>query len=175
MKNPPFLDAIELVRTIPCPADPGKIIVVGRPSRGLTEVLPYLASLPNVIAYNPAACALTLRRNPGFLTFYDQIVYITKVDGLDKGLELLQSLTTAVNATWQHRSELVPVTSWTRAPGPLDVWALLPQTNCAQCGVPTCMAFAFGLLQQTRRAAECRVLCEDPAFAESRATLKAIL
>jgi ArsR family metal-binding transcriptional regulator len=173
--TPPLLDSIALVRTIPCPADPGRIIVVGRPSRGLAEALPYLASLPNAIAYNPDAVALTLRRNPGFITFYDQTIYITKVDGLDEGLTLLEALTQAVNATWQHRSELIPVTSRRRAPAPLDVWALLPQTNCGQCGIPTCMAFAFGLLQQTRRIADCPALREDPAFSESRATLEAML
>ena len=173
--TPPFLDSIALTRTIPCPADPGRIIVVGRPSRGLADVLPYLASLPNAIAYHPEAVALTLRRHPGFITLYDQIIYITKVDGLDEGLVLLEALTEAVNATWQHRSELIPVTSRRRAPGPLDVWALLPQTNCGQCGVPTCMAFAFGLLQQTRFVADCPPLRRDPAFAESRAALEAML
>jgi ArsR family metal-binding transcriptional regulator len=171
----PFLDSIALTRTIPCPADPGRIIVVGRPSRGMAEALPYLASLPTVIAYNPEAGALTLRRKPGFITFYDQIIYITKVNGLDEGIGLLQALADAVNATWQHRSELIPVTTRTRAPGPLDVWALLPQTNCGRCGVPTCMAFAFALLQQTRRPVECLPLREDPAFAESRAALDAML
>ncbi len=171
----PFVDSIALTRTIPCPADPGRIIVVGRPSRGMSEVLPYLASLPSAIAYNPEAVALTLRRDPGFITFYDQIIYITKVDGLDEGLALLEVLTEAVNTTWEHRSELIPVTSRRRAPRLLDVWALLPQTNCGQCGVPTCMAFASGLLQQTRHAAECPALHQDAAFAESRAALEAML
>ena len=29
-----------------------------------------------------------------------------------------------------------------RAPRPLDVWTLLPQSNCKCCGEATCMAFA---------------------------------
>jgi len=173
--TPAFLDSIALTRTMPCPADPGRIIVVGRPSRGMAEVLPYLASLPNAIAYNPEAVALTLRRDPGFITFYDQIIYITKVGGLDEGLALLEVLTEAVNTTWQHRSKLKPVTSRRRAPGLLDIWALLPHTNCGQCGVPTCMAFATGLLQQSHHVAQCPALRSDQAFADSRATLEAML
>lgn len=62
-----------------------------------------------------------------------------------------------------------------RAPRLLDVWALLPHTNCGQCGVPTCMAFASGLLQQTRHTPECPALGQDQAFAESRAALEAML
>lgn len=173
--TPCLLDSIALVRTIPCPADPGRIIVVGRPSHGLAEALPYLAALPNAIAYNPDAAALTLRRHPGFITLYDQVVNITKVDGPDEGLALLDALTQAVNATWQHRAELIPVTGRRRAPAPLDVWGLLIQTNCGACGLPTCMAFAFGLLHHTHRLAQCPPLGSGPAFAESRAALEAML
>jgi ArsR family metal-binding transcriptional regulator len=47
-----FLDTITLVKTLPCLAEPGKIIVVGRPSQPLVNVIPYLATLPDVIVYN---------------------------------------------------------------------------------------------------------------------------
>ncbi len=95
-----FLESIALARTLPCLADPGRIIVVGRPSRALDDVLPYLATLPNVIAFNPGAVTLTLRRQPGFLTLYSDKVYITQVQDVDEGLELLAALTDAINATW---------------------------------------------------------------------------
>ena len=170
-----FLTAITLTQTLPCLADPGRIIVIGKPDRSLDEVLPYLAALPGVIAYNPEACALTFRRQPGFLTLYADRVYITKVSGTEEGLDLLAALVEAVNATWEHRDELRVVTTRRRAPRPLDVWTLLPQTNCKQCGEATCMAFAFGLLQQTRELHECPSLQTDAAFAERHATLEALL
>lgn len=171
----PFLEAIALVRTIPCPAYPGKIIVVGRPSQELGGVMPYLASLPNRIAYDPESRTLTLRRAPGFMTLYRDTIYITRVDDVDQGLYLLEALTEAINATWLHRSELTPVLTRTKAPGPLDVWDLLPQTNCRACGEPTCMAFAFGLLQQTHQVSDCPSLGADPAFADSRTTLEGMI
>jgi ArsR family metal-binding transcriptional regulator len=43
-----FLDSIALTRTLPCLAEPGKIIVIGKPGRSLDEVLPYLATLPSL-------------------------------------------------------------------------------------------------------------------------------
>ena len=55
----------------------------------------------------------------------------------------------------------------------LDVWALLPQTNCKQCGEATCMAFAVGLLQHKHTPEECPPLMADAAFSERRATLEA--
>jgi hypothetical protein len=55
----------------------GRRMRIGRPSRSLDEVLPYLAALPGVIAYNLQAQTLTFRRQPGFLTLYSDQVHIT--------------------------------------------------------------------------------------------------
>lgn len=170
-----YLESLSLVKTLPCLAEPGKIIVIGKPSRSLSEVIPYLATLPGVIAYNPETLALTFRRQPGFMTLYPDKVYITQVKDAEEGLELLKALVDAVNATWEHRAELIAVTTARRAPRWLDILTLLPQTNCKQCGEATCMAFAAALLQQKRQLAECPPLASDPAFSERRATLDAML
>lgn len=169
-----FLDSIALTRTLPCLAYPGKIIVIAKPSSSLGEVLPYLATLPGVIAYNPQARTLTFRRQPGFLTLYSDRVYITQVSNVAEGLELLKALADAINVTWEQRAELVAMTAQRRAPRPLDIWTLLPQTNCKQCGEQTCMAFACNLLMNHRELAECRPLYEDPVFSDRRETLEAM-
>jgi ArsR family metal-binding transcriptional regulator len=170
-----FLDSITLTRTLPCLADPGKLIVIGKPTRFLGEVIPYLATLPGIIAYNPDQCTLTFRRQPGFLTLQCDQVYITQVKDIQEGLELLAALAESINAVWEHRQELVTITTAKRTPRPLDVWSLLPKTNCRQCGEQTCMAFAVGLLQQARMLNECPVLASDPEFADRRVALDTIL
>jgi ArsR family metal-binding transcriptional regulator len=169
-----YLDAITLARTLPCLAEPGKIIVIGRPNRSLTDVLPYLATLPGVIAYHPDAQTLTFRRPAGFMTLYADRVYITQVRSADEGLELLAALKDAINATWDCREQLSAVTQARHAPRPLDVWTLLPQTNCKQCGEATCMAFAVGLLQHQRSVIECSPLHADEALTDRRAALEAM-
>jgi ArsR family metal-binding transcriptional regulator len=170
-----YLESISLTKTLPCLAEPGKIIVIGQPSRSLAEVIPYLATLPGLIAYNPETLTLTFRRPRGFMTLYAEKVYITQVKDSEEGLELLTALVEAVNATWEHRAELVAVTAARRAPRWLDIWTLLPQTNCKQCGEATCMAFAAALLQQTRALAECLPLASDLAYIDRRATLESML
>jgi ArsR family metal-binding transcriptional regulator len=170
-----FLLSIALERTLPCLAEPGKVIVIGKPCRRLDDVLPYLATLPNVIAYNPQVPALTLRRQPGLITLGPEQVSITQVKDSQEGLELLAALAEAINATWEHRDELVAASAARRAPRPLDVWALLPQTNCGECGELTCIAFAFSLLQQQRGLGECKILAVNEAFAERRQALHSLL
>jgi ArsR family metal-binding transcriptional regulator len=170
-----YLEFIRLTKILPCLAEPGKIIVIGDPSRKLDEVLPYLATLPNVIAYNPEACTLTLRRQPGFISLYSEKAYITKVKNTEEGLELFNALVEAINATWDHREELIAMTARKHAPRPLDILTLLPQSNCKKCGEATCMAFACKLLLQERELPECIPLQADAAFGERRATLEAML
>jgi ArsR family metal-binding transcriptional regulator len=170
-----YLNAITLTKTLPCLAEPGKIIVIGMPDRSLDAVIPYLATLPGIIAYNPETLTLTFRRQPGFLTLYPDKVYITQVKDAEAGLEVLQALKDAINATWEKREELVAMMAARRAPGWLDILTLLPQTNCKQCGEATCMAFAAALLQQNRTLMECIPLASDPAFNERRVTLEALL
>jgi ArsR family metal-binding transcriptional regulator len=173
--NGAFLESIALERTLPCLAEPGKIIVVGSPSRSLADVIPFLATLPNVIVYNPQTLSLTLRRQPGLIAVEPERVSITQVADGSEGMELLAALTQAINATWEHRAELVAATGQRRAPRPLDIWALLPQTNCKECGEATCMAFAFGLVHARHKPAECRPLRTESAFADRQAALKSIL
>ena len=170
-----FLESIALTHTQPCLAEPGKIIVIGKPNRTLEPVIPYLAALPGVISYNPEVCVLTFRRQPGFLTIYPEQVMITQVKDTDEGLELLAALKEAVNSVWEQREQLTPITARRASARPLDVWKLLPQTNCGKCGEATCMAFAFLLIQGKKGLDVCPVLQSDPAFAGRRATIEGVV
>jgi ArsR family metal-binding transcriptional regulator len=170
-----FLDSIALTRTHACMAEPGRIVVVGKPSHPLDDVLPYLAMLPNVITFDPAGHMLMLRRDRGWITLLSREVQITNVADVAEGLQLFAALVDAINATWANRQALVATTGHRRAARPLDVWSLLPQTNCGQCGEATCMAFAFALLQNGRSLAECPPLATDAAYTTRRAALEAML
>lgn len=170
-----YLDSITLTKTLPCLAEPGRIIVIGKPDRLLDVVIPYLATLPGVIAYNPETRTLTFRRPHGFMTLYTDKVYITQVVDSTEGLQLFDALKDAINATWEKRAELVAVAAKKRAPRHLDIWELLPRSNCGQCGESTCLAFAIAIIQHKRALSECLPLQSDPSFADRRATLNAML
>jgi acetyl-CoA decarbonylase/synthase complex subunit gamma len=43
----------------------------------------------------------------------------------------------------------------------LDIFKLLPKTNCGECGVPTCMAFAMKLAAKTAELAACPYASEE--------------
>ncbi|MEM3546378.1 MAG: acetyl-CoA decarbonylase/synthase complex subunit gamma [Candidatus Bathyarchaeia archaeon] len=44
---------------------------------------------------------------------------------------------------------------------PMDIYRLLPKTNCGKCGSPTCMAFAFKLAQGAVTVDKCPFLTDE--------------
>lgn len=171
----PLLNSLALTKTLPCLADPGRIIVVGETDAPIDAVLPLLnAILPNVISYHPFAGVMTLRRRPGLITLYPDKVMITQVADVEDGLVLLAAVRDLLNQTWARRDEIQPRPEGRNVPRPLDVYELLPRINCRACGEATCMAFAFGLLDERRFLEECPALAE-PSHAPQRAALAALL
>lgn len=171
----PLVGSITLTRTLPCLADPGKIIVIGETDAAIDGVLPLLnAILPNVVSYHPFNGVMTLRRQPGLLTLYPRQVMITQVADVEQGLALLAVVRDLLNQTWTRRDEIEPKPEGRRVPRPLDVYELLPRTNCRACGEATCMAFAFSLLDSRHRPEECPPLA-DPTFAAQRQALMEML
>jgi CO dehydrogenase/acetyl-CoA synthase gamma subunit (corrinoid Fe-S protein) len=43
----------------------------------------------------------------------------------------------------------------TRFKTPLEIYALLPKTNCGECGIATCLAFAAAVLKEEKQPADC--------------------
>ncbi len=49
----------------------------------------------------------------------------------------------------------------TRFKTPLEIYALLPKTNCGECGIATCLAFAAAVLKGDKRPSDCPRLNEE--------------
>jgi ArsR family metal-binding transcriptional regulator len=113
---------------------------------------------------------LVLRRKPGFITLQANDIFVTQVKDADEGIELLNAVRDLLNQTWDQRETIEPRNAARRTPRPLDVYALLPQTNCRACDEATCMAFAFALLEARRKIDECDALAQ-PEVAAQRAML----
>ncbi|NTU61869.1 MAG: hypothetical protein HGB05_00345 [Chloroflexi bacterium] len=56
----------------------------------------------------------------------------------------------------------------------MTVYKLLPQTNCKQCGEPTCYSFAIKLVASQKKLADCPPLT-GLHYAEKLAALQAIV
>ncbi len=59
-------------------------------------------------------------------------------------------------------------------PTVMELYQLLPKTNCKKCGESTCMAFAVELLSRKKKIEECAPILEDK-FKQQKEKLEAIL
>jgi ArsR family metal-binding transcriptional regulator len=86
----------------------------------------------------------------------------------------LDGLIVLVNRTWKRRAEITPSYEVRRRPTVMDAYKLLPQTNCKQCGQPTCYTFALKLVASQKKLDDCPPLF-GPQYADKLAALQDIV
>lgn len=62
-----------------------------------------------------------------------------------------------------------------KLPGPLDIYPLLPGTNCEDCGEANCMAFATKMAEHTVKLKACTPLFEDAKYAKKLVKLQELV
>jgi len=141
-----YLREIYITHVMDCLADPTKIRVIAELSEDVQPVLPYLAALLPRTGYNHAAGILTLLHGGRLLTVYARVVTLAKALDEEDAREVMEWLRERINEAEARRGELAPCLGRRRSPRILDVYKLLPATNCRRCGEYTCMALAARLI-----------------------------
>jgi acetyl-CoA decarbonylase/synthase complex subunit gamma len=59
--------------------------------------------------------------------------------------------------------------------GPMDIYPLLPQTNCGECGEANCMAYATKLAEYTIELSACKPLFAEAKYSGKLAKLKELM
>jgi ArsR family metal-binding transcriptional regulator len=159
------------VYTPPC--DPGaeRFSAFAELAVDISEVLPYLNATLHGAIYYHAANALTWKKGGHNLAFHAYQIATSNVEDYDAAVKEIEGLIKLINRTWERRSEIVPDDETRQRPPLMTVYKLLPQTNCKQCGEPTCYSFAIKLTVSQKKLAECPPLAE-PQYAEKLATLQ---
>jgi ArsR family metal-binding transcriptional regulator len=96
------------------------------------------------------------------------------VEDRDNAEKELKGLIDLVNRTWERRAEITPSTETRQRPTPMAIYKLLPNTNCKECGEPTCYSFALKLAAAQKKLADCPPLSE-PQYADKLAMLEEII
>jgi ArsR family metal-binding transcriptional regulator len=162
------------VFTPPCEPGAERFAARARLTTDISEALPYLNATLRGAVYKPAAKALTWKKGGHNVAFHAYEVGTSNVEDRDAAIKELESLIALVNRTWERRGEITPDYEIHQRPAPMAVFKLLPQTNCQQCGQPTCFTFALKLVASQVQVADCPPLSE-PDYADKLAALQAIV
>jgi ArsR family metal-binding transcriptional regulator len=162
------------VFTPPCELGAERFAARARLKAPITEVLPYLNATLRGAVYNPAAGALTWKKAGHNIAFHAYEIATSNVEDRDAAVQELGGLVDLVNRTWERRDEIVPDLDTHQRPALMQVYKLLPKTNCKACGEPTCFTFALRLAAAQVKVDSCPVLFE-PARAENLERLRSML
>jgi len=139
------VESIRITRILPCLADPRKVRARAEVSEEVSDLLPYLNATEKGAIYNPVGHTLTLRQGEMIITIYPREIVMAKVDSAERAEELAAEFRELLNRTEERRDELEPCFERRSQLQPLDLFRLLPRTNCRQCGEAVCLAFATKL------------------------------
>ena len=92
------------------------------------------------------------------VTLYPRKAVVTRLRDRQDAEEVLERLRTLINTVWERRGEITPSYKTRAKLTVLEVYKLLPRTNCRACGEPTGLAFATQLVNQQAEITSCRPL-----------------
>jgi ArsR family metal-binding transcriptional regulator len=141
----------------------------------ISPVLPYLnATLPRGI-YVPERPSLAWRHDEHNIGFWSDRIACDDLESREQAKEMIDQLVDLVNRTWDKRDELEPDHTTHERLKPLELYQLLPRTNCKVCGEDTCFNFALKLVTAQGELERCTPLYEGAAFEKQRGQLEALL
>ena len=143
-----LLHSYQITRILPCLADPEKIRVVAELSDEIHEVFPFLNATLKGCIYNHPALTLTIKKDGKLITLHFRHIALAKIEDEKEAEEILKWLRDLINKTYENRAKIEPNYSKEADLKALDIFKLLPGTNCKKCGELTCLAFAVKLVGQ---------------------------
>jgi ArsR family metal-binding transcriptional regulator len=141
----------------------------------LSRAMPYLNAVLPQARFSPQAPALTWRYEGHKVGIWADRIAVDHIHHHDEVQELMERLVAMVNDVWERRAEIEPRLEAREFRQPLEIYRLLPQTNCKLCGVSTCYSFALQLAAGQTDLAKCTPLFDETQYDASRIQLEAIL
>jgi ArsR family metal-binding transcriptional regulator len=124
------------------------------------EILPHLNAVLRGHQFSTNPPSLTLKYQAKLITLSPRMIAINIVQDQSEAEEILEWLRQVINDTWERRQEIQPRFDVPSKPRILDILRLLPQSNCRQCGLPTCLVFAAQVSEGFKSPADCPPLKE---------------
>lgn len=141
-----FLNSITLKEIQPCTAQGNRIKIKADLSDGISEVFPYLNAVIASSVYNKNSGWLTYRIGEKIVTLYADRLTVTKLNNETDAYETLDIIQEKINEIYESKQNIKPSDEMKKMPTPVDVFKLLPKSNCKKCGEMTCMAFGGKVL-----------------------------
>ena len=133
----------------------------------ISAVFPYLNAILNNAWYDHQNRVLIWGEQGQRYAFRPDQILVARVQDQRHARQIVRDITDKVNDIWQERDNITPCFTEKKLPSLIDIFKLLPGTNCKRCGYLTCMAYAADLRQGEVHVQECPSLAQ-PEYAENK-------
>ena len=137
----------------------------------ITDALPYVNATVDKAEYIPGIPVLVWTEDAHKYALRPRDIAISNITERREAGILASKLVDRINSTWEKRADIEPSYETYERPKVLDILKLLPRTNCKECGLPTCMAFADALTKDKAGLEKCPAICTEEC-ADKRAALE---
>lgn len=137
----------------------------------ISGVFPYLNAVMDNAWYDHENRVLILREPDQTYAMRPNEIRVARVKDRLQAQQIAGEVVDRVNHIWQERDNITPRFSERRLPSVMDIFKLLPRSNCRKCAYPTCMAYAADLRTGRAQLEQCPLL-SPPEHAETRAKIE---
>jgi ArsR family metal-binding transcriptional regulator len=125
------------------------------------EALPYLNAVLGGDTYIKNPPSVTFKSQGKLITVHSRKIAVNALKDEAEAHSILEWLKKEVNDAWEHRETIVPKYDGKSKPHILEIYKLLPKSNCRKCGQPTCMMFASLATEGIKGYGDCPEMTKD--------------
>ncbi|MPW24341.1 hypothetical protein GC105_00855 [Alkalibaculum sp. M08DMB] len=156
-----YLNYISLQEIQPCSTVDAKFGIIAGLSDGIKDIMPYINGINPTAVYNQKQGWISFRIRQRIITLYDQELKGVYLLSETDAYEILDYVRDMINDLDSKRDEIVPDYTVAKMPSYVDIYKLLPKTNCRKCGEVTCLAFSGKLLTGMTKMEKCTPIFEE--------------
>ena len=121
----------------------------------ISKVIPYLNGHLGGFSFTASPPSVMFKIHGRFIGVHSHKISINALQDKDEAHKIVGWLIREINEIWENRHDIQPEFSTVKKPLIIEVLKLLPQTNCQDCGQPTCLVFASLVVEGAKAVEEC--------------------
>ena len=139
----------------------------------LTGLLPYLNGYLKKRFYDPNSQTIVFKMDGHAVSVRPHEIRIGNLLDKEEGEKVAKKVINFINYIETKRDEIIPDFTRKEPPKAIEIFKLLPKTNCRKCGYLTCMAFATALAKGEADLDDCPELNEG-LYKDNRGKIEAL-
>lgn len=153
----------KIISVAPCLADGAQFKVTALLPGDVSQLMPYLNAALKFCTYEPFTSTLTFNCMGSPVILQPDRVIVGRLREVDSAEDILDAVVGFINRVHDQKDNLKPEYVTKELPQPKEIYLLLPQTNCGDCGEATCIAFTVKLIKGEKRVEDCPHLSSGKA------------